>query len=300
MDISDLTDMKMFALVAEAGGFRFAALRNGLSASSLSDAIQRLEKLKGVRLMNRTTRSVTPTEAGQQLLERLRPALSELDAAFDSIAMGDQATGTLRLDVPGIVARHVLPQIASAFLVAHPTIRMEVTVTEGLVDVFAANCDAGVRYEEHLARDMIAVPIGPARQRLVGVAAPDYLARHGVPAHPRDLNEHACIRHMFGSGRRIVWELKRKKEIVRVVPDGRLASESSDVEVAGAVAGLGILFTFEEFVAEPLADGRLVRVLNDWQEEFAGPRLYYNSRRQMPAALRVFVDFIKSQSRSGR
>jgi DNA-binding transcriptional LysR family regulator len=176
---------------------------------------------------------------------------------------------------------------------------MEVSVTEGLVDVFAANCDAGVRYEEHLARDMIAVSIGPARQRFVGVAAPGYLIRHGAPAHPRDLLRHACIRHMFSGGRRSIWELKRRKEIVRVVPNGRLASESSDVEVAGAVAGLGILFTFEEFVAEALADGRLVRVLNEWQEEFTGPRLYYNSRRQMPAALRAFVDFIKSHSHGG-
>jgi DNA-binding transcriptional LysR family regulator len=187
MNVSNLSDMKLFALVVEAGGFRAAAGRNGLPASSLSNAVQRLEDRKGVRLLNRTTRSVTPTEAGMELLSRIQPALVELELAFDSIATDHPSTRTLKLDVPGIVARHVLPPLASAFLVANPGIRMEVTVTESLVDVFAAHCDAGVRYEERLADDVIAVPIGPARQRIIGVAAPAYVARHRVPAHPRDL-----------------------------------------------------------------------------------------------------------------
>jgi len=289
----DLSDMKMFVLVVDAGGYRSASLKNGLPASSLSDAVQRLESHTGVLLINRTTRSLKPTEAGYQLLNRLRPILYELGAAFESITNTTTSMSVLRLNVPGIVARHILPQIASTFLVTHPTVHMEVSVTEELVDILPANCDAGVRYSEHFGREVIAVPIGPTKQRLVGVAAPDYLIRHGAPTHPRDLHHHPCIRHMVSGRPRVVWELKRGNEAYRLDPNGRLARESVDVEIAGAIAGVGIVFTFAEAVTEALADGRLVRVLREWQEEFPGPKLYYDSRRPIPAALKELLDFIR-------
>jgi DNA-binding transcriptional LysR family regulator len=290
----DLGDAALFALVADTGGFRAAAAQRGLSASSLSDAVRRLEDQAGVRLLNRTTRSVTPTEAGRQLLERLRPALREIDDALASIGRGDDGpAGVLRIEVPGIVARHVLPPIAAGFLVKHPAVRLDVTVRDNFVDVLAAGCDAGVRYEESIARDMIAVPIGPRRQRFVGAASRAYLAANGHPAHPSELSEHSCIVHRFANGNVNVWEFEREGESVRVRPEGRLVAESNEVEVAAAVAGLGVIFTFEEFVAAELARGTLAPVLPDWWQSFSGPFLYYQSRRHMPPPLRAFVDYIK-------
>ena len=179
----DLADLDAFAAVARARGFRGAAARRGVSASSLSEAVRRLEARLGVRLLNRSTRSVTPTEAGARLLERLGPALAEVAAALDSVGGTDgSASGTLRLNVPTIVARHVLPPLVGPFLLAHPGIRLEVSADDSFVDVLAAGCDAGIRYEERVERDMIAVPIGPRRQRFVTAAAPAYLAARGAPS----------------------------------------------------------------------------------------------------------------------
>jgi DNA-binding transcriptional LysR family regulator len=173
MAAPNLDDFAQFAAVARAGGFRAAAQARNLSASSLSEAVRRLESDLGIRLLNRTTRSVTPTEAGQRLLERLAPALEELaHAADDLVTDSGRVSGTLRLNVPGIVAWHILPPIAARFLAAHPGIHMEVTAQDELVDVLAAGFDAGIRYEERIDRDMIAVPIGPRRQRFACVAAP--------------------------------------------------------------------------------------------------------------------------------
>lgn len=292
----DLGDVALFALVARRGGFRAAATQRGLSASSLSDAVRRLETQTGVRLLNRTTRSVTPTEAGRILLERLRPALAEIDDALDGLGRGDRApAGTLRINVPTIVARHILPEIAAGFLLRYPAVRLDVSVNDSFVDVLAAGCDAGVRYEESIARDMIAIPIGPRRQRFVGAASPAYLAARGHPGHPADLSEHACIAHRFASGKLGSWEFERAGEIVRIHPEGPLIAESIDVEVAASVAGLGIIFTFEEFLAPALANGTLVPVLPDWWQNFPGPFLYYQSRRHMPSPLRAFVDYIKAR-----
>jgi len=197
----DLADLEVFAAVARARSFRSVARQRGVSASSLSEALRRLETRLGVRLLNRTTRSVTPTEAGQRLLERLVPALSEVTAALDVVnGFRDSPTGTLRLNVPGAVARLVLPAIVPAFLKMHPGINMEVSVDDSFIDVLAAGFDAGIRYDERLEKDMIAVPIGPRVQRFVTAASPAYLAAHGRPLHPRDLLRHACIRHRFASG----------------------------------------------------------------------------------------------------
>src|SRR5271170_1593807 len=199
--MADLGDLTALVAVARAGGFRDAARASGSSASSLSEAVRRLEARLGVRLFNRTTRSIAPTEAGARLLERLTPALAEVEAAVDVVnAFGDGPAGTLRLNVPGSAARLVLPAIVPPFLKAYPDIRMEVIVEEGFVDVLAEGCDAGIRYDERLEQDMIAVPIGPRVQRFATAASPAYLDAHGRPEHPRDLLAHACLRGRFASG----------------------------------------------------------------------------------------------------
>lgn len=297
MQEPDLADVTMFARVADAGGFRAAAARYGMSASSLSDAVQRLERATGIRLFTRTTRSVVPTEAGQRLLDRLRPALAEVASAFDGLASGDEAAGTLKLDVPGIVARYILPSISAAFLIAHPRMRLEISVTDGLADVMAAGCVAGVRYEEHLAADMMTVPIGPRRQRYVGVASPHYVEKYGRPMHPRELTEHSCIAHMFTSGRVPEWEFERDGEKLRIQPQGRLVTGSSDIEVAAAVSGLGVLFTFQEFVSHHIERGELVTILEDWPQEFNGPYLYFPRAHRRDAPLAAFVNFLRKHRR---
>ncbi len=292
--MTDLADLDAFTAVARARSFRGAALVRGVSASGLSDAVRRLEAGLGVRLLNRTTRSVTPTEAGERLLQRLGPALGEVAAALDTVAEDkDKAVGTLRLNVPIIVARGVLPRIVGPFLAAHPGIVLEVVAEDSFIDVLAAGFDAGIRYEERLERDMIAVPIGPRLQRYAAAAAPAYLRAHGRPRHPSDLLQHACIRHRFSSGIKIVWEFERAGEIVRIAPSGPLLASTLELERQAAIDGVGIITTFEDELADAIAAGSLEPVLQDWWPRFSGPFLYYPSRTHMPPALRAFVDFIK-------
>lgn len=296
MEELGLADIEAFIAVARARGFRGAALQGNVSASALSAALRRLEARLGVRLLNRTTRSVTPTEAGQRLLDRLAPLVGEIGGALDSInAYRDSPTGTLRLNVPSIVARHVLPPITTRFLKTHPGITLDVITDDAFVDMLAAGCDAGIRYEERVERDMIAMPIGPRTQRFVAAASPGYIAEHGRPARPQDLVNHACIRHRFPSGVIAAWEFERRGKVVRIRPDGRLLASTIEMEVEAAVAGLGIIHTFEEFLQPQLADGALLPVLEEWCQSFTGPLLYYPSRAHMPAPLRAFVDFIKSE-----
>ena len=291
----DLADLDAFTAVARHRSFRGAAARRGVSASALSEAVRRLEAQLGVRLLNRTTRSVTPTEAGARLLDRLVPALSEVEAALDVVnGFRDTPTGTLRLNVPTIVAKLILPPIATAFLKENPSVTLEVTADDSFIDVLAAGFDAGVRYDDRLQQDMIAVPIGPRVQSYACAASPAYLAERGRPNHPRDLVDHACIRHRFAHGTMTVWEFERAGKTIRVTPNGPLVSNAMELELAGAAAGLGIIISFEEYLAPMLASGALVPVLEDWWLRFSGPYLYYPSRRLMPAPLRAFIDFLKT------
>src|SRR5580698_6653834 len=182
---ADLGDLTAFVAVARAGGFREASRTTGSSASSLSEAVRRLETKLGVRLLNRTTRSIAPTEAGARLFERLAPALDNVENALDVVnAFRDRPAGTLKLNVPATAARLVLPPIVTPFLKAFPDIRLEVIVEDSFVDVLASGCDAGIRYDERLEQDMIAVPIGPRVQRFITAASPSYLDARGRPEHP--------------------------------------------------------------------------------------------------------------------
>lgn len=299
----ELDDLSAFVAVARAGGFREGARASGTSASSLSEAVRRLEARLGVRLLNRTTRSVAATEAGARLLERLVPVLGELEAALDVVNdFRDRPTGTLKLNVPASVSRIVLPAIIPPFLKAFPDIKLEVVVEDSFVDVLAAGCDAGVRYDERLEQDMIAVPIGPRVQRFATAASPAYLDLHGRPQHPRDLLGHACLSGRFASGVTPTWEFERDGEIVRVDPVGPLvvrAGAAVDLAVSAAVDGLGIIHLFEDWLRPELDRGALEPVLESWWQPFSGPFLYYPGRRHLPAPLRAFVDFIRTHHLHG-
>ncbi|MDI1344749.1 MAG: LysR family transcriptional regulator [Pseudolabrys sp.] len=294
----DLGDLNGFVAVARAGGFRDAARTGGVSASSLSEAVRRLETQLGVRLLNRTTRSVVPTEAGQRLLERLTPALSEVEAALDVVShTHDRPAGTLKLNAPVSAARLVLPAIVPPFLAAYPDIRLEVIAEESFVDVVAAGCDAGIRYDERLEQDMIAVPIGPRLQRAAVGASPAYLDKYGRPEHPRDLLNHRYLRGRFPSGATPTWKFERDGEVVQVEPTGPLIVSiggATDLLVDAAIAGTGIVALFEDWLRPHFNSGALEPVLEPWWQQFSGPFLYYPGRRLVPAPLRAFIDFIKA------
>jgi DNA-binding transcriptional LysR family regulator len=295
---ADLSDLNAFLAVARAKGFRDAARLTGGSASGLSEAVRRLETQLGVRLLHRTTRSVVTTEAGQRLLERLGPALNEVQAALDVVnGFRSRPAGTLRLNVPVSAARLVLPAIVPSFLAAYPEIQLEVIADDSFVDVLAAGCDAGIRYDERLEKDMIAVPIGPRVQRFATAASPAYLEGHGRPKHPRELLSHTCLRGRFASGAMAPWEFERDGEVVRVEPSGPLLVQvgaATDLVVEAAIAGTGIIYLFEDWLRPHLDSGALEPVLKPWWQRFSGPFLYYPGRRLLPTPLRAFVDFIKS------
>jgi len=295
--MTNLGDLHAFVSVARAGGFREAARATDASASGLSEAVRRLETQLGIRLLNRTTRSVSPTEAGQRLLERLSPALTEVQSALDVVnGFRDKPAGTLRLNVPISAARLVLPAIVPGFLAAYPDIRLEVTAEDGFVNVLAAGFDAGIRYEERLEQDMIAVPIGPRTQRFAAAAAPAYLDRRGRPQHPRELLDHACLRGRFSSGAMAIWEFERAGEVVRIEPTGPLLvsiGTATDLAVDAALAGVGVICLFDDWLRPHFDSGALEPVLEPWWQRFSGPFLYYSGRRLVPAPLRAFIDFIR-------
>ncbi|MEH7846200.1 LysR family transcriptional regulator [Rhizobium laguerreae] len=298
---ADLGDLNAFVAVARAGGFREGARVSGSSASFLSEAVRRLEAQLGVRLLNRTTRSVVPTEAGKGLLERLGPALSEVESALDVVnGFRDRPAGALRLNVPVSAARLVLPAIVPPFLAAYPDIRLEVVTDESFVDVIAAGCDAGIRYDERLEQDMIAIPIGPRIQRFAIAASPDYLDRRGRPQHPSELLGHACLLGRFASGAMTApWEFERDGEIVRVDPTGPLivrVGGATDLAVDAAISGTGIVCLFEDWLRPHFDNGALEPILEPWWQRFSGPFLYYPGRRLVPAPLRAFIDFVKASA----
>jgi DNA-binding transcriptional LysR family regulator len=294
---TNLGDLNAFVSVARAGGFREAARATDASPSGLSEAVRRLETQLGVRLLNRTTRSVAPTEAGQRLLERLMPALTEVESALDVVnRFRDRPAGTLKLNVPVSAARLVLPAIVPRFLAAYPEIRLEVVAEDSFVDVLAGGFDAGIRYDERLEQDMIAVPIGPRTQRFAAAAAPAYLDRHGRPQHPRELLQHACLRGRFSSGATPPWEFERAGEIVQIESAGPLLvsmGTATDLAVDAAIAGAGIICLFEDWLRPHFLSGALEPILEPWWQRFPGPFLYYSGRRLVPTPLRAFIDFVR-------
>ncbi|CNI67271.1 LysR family transcriptional regulator [Yersinia intermedia] len=293
----DIALLHAVVAVAKAGGFREAARMIGSNPSYLSDAVRRVEQQLGVRLFHRTTRTVALTEVGRALMERLMPAMSEVDAALDIVnRFRDTPSGTLRLNVPVSAARLVLPTIVPAFLKRYPDIQLDVVAESNVQDVFRDGCDAGIRYDECLEQDVIALPIGKRQQRFAVAAAPEYLDLHGRPEHPSELLQHRCIRGRYASGIVPEWEFERDGEVVRVKPNGPLMvsiGAAVDLAVATAIAGGGIIYLFEEWLRPAIERGELEAILTPWWQQFSGPYLYYPDRRLIPSPLKAFIDFIR-------
>lgn len=289
---SEFAELKAFAAVVERTSFSRAAAHLGLSASALSQTIRQLETRLGVRLLNRTTRSVAPTEAGARLYDRIAPIMQEVDAAVaEAVAATGRTAGTLRINTLGMAAKKIIAPRLGRFHREHPDVVLDIVIDDGISDIVAGRFDAGIRIGERLEKDMIAVRLTPDMPMLA-VATPDYLARHGEPKAPADLHRHACINWRFpGSGAIYRWPLRKKGKAIELSVEGPLISNLQDVVVEGALQGLGILYAYDDDrISEALATGRLKRVLADWSPSFPGLFLYYPSRRHSHPALRAFID----------
>jgi len=286
-----------FVAVADTRNFARAAAHVGVTPSALSQTIRALEDRLGVRLLNRTTRSVSVTEAGQALLSRLRPALEELNGAVEGLnAQRGRPAGSLRINVPRLAAAIVIGPLVGRFLDAYPEIVLEVIADDHLVDIVAGRFDAGMRLGECLERDMIAIKVG-GDIGLMAVAAPHYLARNGVPRTPGDLHRHRCINWRQGTSERLYrWEFEKGSEKMEVAVEGPLVTNDHELTARAVVDGVGIAYLLD-IQAEPLvAEGKVTPVLEDWWPRFPGLYLYYPSRRQMPAALLALIGFLKGES----
>jgi DNA-binding transcriptional LysR family regulator len=287
----DLRDLAAFATVARHRNFRRAAAELQMSPAALSENLRELEERLGVRLLNRTTRSVAPTEAGERLLSRLVPALRDVrDAVSDVQGQREVPAGRLRINAPTPAVDHVLAPMAGPFLKRFPEIRLEIVDTSNLVDIVAEGFDAGVRYEENLARDMIAVSLGPP-QRFLLVASPAFLDENGRPEKPEDVFDQPCVVIRFPTGVVLPWEFEKDGRQVKFVPEGRLACMHTGLQLQAAIDGLGYVLTFEETTREAVRAGKLEVVLEDWCPPFPGPFLYYPSRRHPPPTLAAFIQF---------
>jgi DNA-binding transcriptional LysR family regulator len=293
MSAPTLGDLKAFAAVAAHRSFRKAADELSLSASSLSHVMRTLERNLGVRLLNRTTRSVAPTEAGERLLLRLGPTLSDLQAALDDVAsFGELPRGTLRINANETAARLLLRTAIPTFLSRYPSMSLNL-VTEGrLVDIVAEGFDAGVRLGEVLAQDMIAVRFG-GDIRFLAVASPTYLFRREAPRVPEDLKHHICICNRLPSGKLYRWEFEKHGQEAAVDVPGALTLDHIGLMTEAAADGLGIAYVPERAARPYLDDGRLVMVLSDWCPSIPGLFLYYPGRRHVPAALRAFITVLR-------
>jgi len=289
--MTDLNVLTSFAAVARLRSFRQAALERGVSASALSHALRALEERLGVRLLHRTTRSVTPTQAGEQLLARLAPALRDIDdALLELSSLQEVPTGKLRLNVPRPAARLLLGPMLARFAARYPRVQVELVTDDGLIDIVRDGFDAGIRFGETVAADMIAVPVG-APQPFVVVAAPAYLAAHGTPQAPRELLAHGCIGRRFPSGRQYAWEFAQG---VSVAVAGPLVFDDDELMLGAARDGAGLAYVYEADARADIAAGRLVCVLEGWHAPAPRYFLYYSSRKQMPAALRGFIEMLRT------
>ncbi len=290
----DLSDLTAFLAVAEERNFTRAAARLGTSQSALSHTVRRLEGRLGVRLLTRTTRRVSPTAAGERLLGTLRPAFEGIDAGLASLsALRETPAGLVRISTSAHAATHVLWPKLAPLLRRCPDIELELNVESRLTDIVAERFDAGVRLGEHLARDMVAVRIGP-ELRMAVVGAPDYLARHPAPRAPADLAAHRCINlRQQTLGGLYAWELETGGREVKVRVEGQLIFNDVGMVLRAAEAGFGLACVLEDHAVEALAAGTLVRVLEEWCPPFSGYHLYYPSRRQPSAAFSLVAEALR-------
>ncbi|UEM04785.1 LysR family transcriptional regulator [Skermanella rosea] len=292
-----LDHLETFALIVRAGGFRAAAAERGVSSSVMSQTMGALEQALGIRLLNRTTRSIAVTEAGERLLKRLRPALDEIRSALAELdELREQPSGTLRINAPGPAVDHVLCPLAFAFMKAHPEVKVEIVSDAAIVDIVEQGFDAGVRFGKQLAQDMIAVPLGrPLRYAIV--ASPGYLRERGRPTVPSDLIGHDCIRRRYPGGTLATWAFGKNGETVEIAPEGRLTLSSAHQELQAAIAGQGIAHVFEDYARAPIQDGKLIEILADWSPQLPSWFLYYPNKRHSSAAMRAFLEFARLSTR---
>src|SRR5215472_5930933 len=292
-----LAEMSAFVAIAERASFAKAAAHLGVSRSSLSETIRALEEKLGVRLLNRTTRSVALTEVGERLLAQLRPVLDNLDAALESVnVFRDKPAGLLRLTVPRPAAKMVIAPILARFLAEYPAITLDISVDSALTDIVRGRFDAGIRPGHRVEQDMVALRVGEDARPTI-VASPDYLRRHSAPKTPDELQSHNCIRMRFASGAVARWTFEKRGKGLEVLVTGSLITSDGDLAVRAALDGVGIARVPRSSIEALVRERRLVPLLEDWMPRSVGFFLYYPSRRQMPAALQAFVDFLKKEMR---
>ena len=294
----ELSDLAVFLAVAEERSFTRAAARLGTSQSSLSQIVRRLEARMGLKLLTRTTRQVAPTEAGDQLLATLRPAFDVIDERLNALSsLRDRPSGTIRITTGKHAADTVLWPVVTDLLNKYPEVSIELSIDSQLTDIVSERFDAGVRLGESLAKDMVAVRIGPDL-RMAVVASPAYLETHERPIVPHDLTNHRCINlRMPTKGGLYAWEFEKDGREINVRVDGPLIVNDVSVAVKAAIDGIGIAFLMKDYVSPFLKSGALVHLLKDWTPAFAGYHLYYPDRRELPAAFRLFVDELRRQAK---
>jgi DNA-binding transcriptional LysR family regulator len=291
----NLVELEAFAAIARARSFRKAAEQRGVSVSALSLTIRNLEERIGVRLLHRTTRSVSPTDAGQLLLNRLQPALEDIAAAIDMVNdFRDRPTGTVRINAPLPALEICLAPLAAPFLAANPDISLELIADAARIDIVERGFDAGVRFGEDLTLDMVAVPLGGPMRYLV-LGAPDYLRRQAKPEAPEDLLHHSCVRQRFPGGSIFSWDFEKDGRAVTLTPEGPLTVNDPRMNLRAGMDGVGLIRIPEEYAQAAIAAGQLVPVLEDWCPQLPSWFLYYASRRQMSSAFRAFLDFVALQ-----
>jgi DNA-binding transcriptional LysR family regulator len=299
MTRADLSELTAFALIAEHRSFRAAAGILGVSPSALSHTIRNLEKKLNVRLFNRTTRSVAPTEAGEQMLRRIRPAMADLEDAMNEAASArDRPSGSIRISAAEAGAKPIVQHVLPAFLAAYPDIHVEIVVDTRFVDIVADGFDAGIRVSEDIPRDMTVIPFG-SEWHFTAVASPIYLARHAPPQTPQDLLKHHCIRFRFASGALYPWELECDGKKITVDVEGPMTLGNTNLMLEAALNGIGIAWLPEALVSGYLLNCELVRVLPEWSRAFSPPCLYYPENRHPPTALKLFAQAVRDYRSHG-
>lgn len=296
---SEFAELRAFVAVAERSNFARAAAHLGVVPSTISQTIRSLEERLGVRLLNRTTRSVSLTEAGEQLLARIRPAIQELDAATEDLnEFRDTPTGMLRLNVSSVAVHVVLAPRIAEFLALYPAISMEISVDNTSSDIVGGRFDAGIHVGRRIARDMQVVRVSEA-SRLVAIASPAYLERRGVPRVPGDLQQHNCISYRNGAYL-VPWDFGKGDQKMEISVSGSLTVNSMPLVVQAALDGIGIGYTIESYVESYIAEQRLIPVLSDWSTEQHSYYLHYSGRRQLPVPLKVFIEFLRRSNAAGK
>ncbi|TLW97573.1 LysR family transcriptional regulator [Rhizobium sp. MHM7A] len=295
MRATELSELAAFAAVARHKSFRKAGEERGVTASAVSHAVLNLEDRIGVRLLNRTTRSVSLTEAGELLISHLAPAFGEIVAALDALnRYRDTPFGRVRINVPNSIGPFVIGRVIAPVLQRNPNLQLEINATDRLVDIVEEGFDAGIRFGERVTEGMIALRIKP-RIRLVVVGSPAYFERRPKPQTPHELKRHLCIQNMFPSGARYAWEFEKDGQTVSFQPTGPLSLDDHELMMQAALGGVGLTYIWEPRVEKAIADGELIQVLDDWCQPEEPLYLYYPSRRHMSAGFRAVIDAIRAE-----